>query len=393
MVLLIDSLTNFYNPFLMDKMILVVPFKLNKKEGFMRNFMRVLSVIFLVTFLSGTAWAKTYHWKMVTTWPTGIPWHQAVLHFADTVSKLSNGQLKIKVYPAGSIVPAFQVFDAVRNGVAEIGHDWPGYWKGKNQAFVAFASVPFGMNNVEYSIWLMFGGGMKLAKELYGKYGLVPLMGGNSGQEMGFFTKKPITEVSQLKGMKVRTVGWAADILKNMGVSVTPLPGGEIYLAFERGVLDSAEFSTPYITFPMGFQDIAKNVMVPGWHQTAVQLMFEVNKKAYDKLPDHLKYVLEIASRELQLWDLTRSEYNNALAIEKYEKQGVKFNKLSDKSLNELRKTTKQYLDTLRKKNPFLDKVLTSQENFIKHYSKWKDLRSGVSAYPYEDYIAGKHYE
>lgn len=355
-------------------------------------------VCFCVTFLLVMALgfnveAKKYRWKMVTTWPTGIPWHQTCLHFAETVKKLSNGELEIKVFPAGSIVPAFQVFDAVRNGVAEIGHDWPGYWKGKDQAFVAFASVPFGMNNVEYSIWLMSGDGMKLAQELYGKYGLVPLLGGNSGQEMGFFTKKPVTEVSQLKGMKIRTVGWAADILKDMGVSVSPLPGGEIYLAFERGVLDSAEFSTPYITYPMGFQEIAKNVMVPGWHQTAVQLMFEVNKRAYDSLPDHLKYVLEVASRELQLWDLTTSEYNNAKAIEKYEKEGVKFHKLSDESLNELRKTTKKYLDNLRKQSPFLDKVLTSQEKFISQYSKWKELRSGVSAYPYEEYIKGKHYE
>ncbi len=357
-------------------------------------FRKVLSfLVIFVFFLSFQLYGKTYRWRLVTTWPTGIPWHETVLHFAKVVEELSQGQLKIKVYPAGAIVPAFQVFDAVRNGVVEMGHDWPGYWKGKDQAFVAFGSVPFGLNNVEYTIWLMNGGGMELARELYGKYGLVPLMGGNSGQEMGFFTKKPITEVSQLKGMKVRTVGWAADILKDMGVSVTPLPGGEIYLAFERGVLDSAEFSTPYITYPMGFQEIAKNVMVPGWHQTAVQLMFEVNKKAYDRLPKHLKRVLEIASRETQLWDLARSEYNNAIAIKKYMKDGVKFNKLSDESLNELRKITKKYLDSLRKKHPFLDKVLTSQENFIKQYSVWKDLRSGVSAYPYEEYIKGKHYE
>ncbi len=336
---------------------------------------------------------KTYRWRLITTWPTGIPWHQTVLHFAKKVEELSNGELQIKVYAAGSIVPAFQVFDAVRNGVAEMGHDWSGYWKGKNQAFVAFGSVPFGMNDVEYSIWLMQGGGLKLARELYGQYGVIPLMGGNSGQEMGFFTKKPITHIEQLKGMKVRTVGWAADILKNMGVSVVPLPGGEIYLALERGVIDSAEFSTPYITYPMGFQEIAKNIMVPGWHQTAVQLMFDVNKKAYDKLPDRLKKVLYIASVDTQLWDMTRSEFYNGIYIEKYKKDGVKFNKLTDDSLNKLRKTTKEYIDGLRSKHKFLNKVLESQDNFIKHYASWKVLRSGVSCYPYEMYIHGYHYE
>lgn len=336
---------------------------------------------------------KTYNWKMVETYSTGIPWHQTALHFANTVKEITNGQIKIKVYSAGAIVPAFQVFDAVRNGVAQVGFAWPGYWKGKNQAFVAFASVPFGMNSLEFSTWMIAGKGMKLAKELYGKYGLVPLLGGNSGQEMGFFTAKPLKEVGDLKGKKVRTVGWAADILEKMGVSVTPLPGGDIYLAFERGVIDSAEFSTPFITYPMGFQDIAKNVMVPGWHQTFVQNMFTVNKKVWDGLPENLQQALKVASYETQMWDIARSEEGNAKCVLKYKKDGVKFNKLSAKSLNKLRTTTKKYLDGLRKKNKFLDKVLGSQDDFIKLYSNWKELKSGVSAYPYKDYINGKHYE
>lgn len=258
---------------------------------------------------------------------------------------------------------------------------------------MAFASVPFGMNSLEFSTWMIAGKGMKLAQELYGKYGLVPLLGGNSGQEMGFFTAKPLKEVGDLKGKKVRTVGWAADILQNMGVSVTPLPGGDIYLAFERGVIDSAEFSTPFITYPMGFQDIAKNVMVPGWHQTFVQNMFTINKKVWDGLPENLQQALKVASYETQMWDIARSEEGNAECVLKYKKDGVKFNKLSDKSLKELRTTTKKYLDGLRKKNKFLDKVLGSQDDFIKLYSNWKELKSGVSAYPYKDYINGKHYE
>jgi TRAP-type mannitol/chloroaromatic compound transport system substrate-binding protein len=336
---------------------------------------------------------KIYNWKMATTWSTGIPWHDTAVHFAETVEKITDGQLKIKVFPDGALVPAFEVFDAVRNGVVEMGHDWPGYWKGKDEGFVAFASVPFGLNNIEYSIWLMEGGGMALADELYGNFGLKPLMGGNSGQEMGFFTKNPVTDVKQLAGMKIRTVGWAADILKEMGVSVTPLPGGEIYLAFERGVLDSAEFSTPFITYPMGFQEIAKNVMLPGWHQTGVQNMFSINKKAYDELPPYLQQALIIASYETQMWDIARSEKKNAEAILKYQTEGVSFNKLDAQSLNELRKTTDAYLTKLRLTNPLLDKILGSQNDFIAEYSVWKDLRGGVAAFPKDEYLSGKHYE
>ncbi len=378
-----------------DKKRFIDKFITSDKGGDMKRIFVLMMTVILMSAFANSSFAgqKKYHWKMIETWSTGLHWHETALHFAKVVKELTNGQMDIKVFPAGAIVPAFQVFDAVRNGVAQMGYDWPGYWKGKNQAFVAFASVPFGMDDIEYSIWLRAGNGMKLARELYGKFGLVPLMGGNSGQEMGFFTKKPITDISQLKGMKVRTVGWAADILTNAGVSVSPLPGSQIYLALSRGVIDSAEFSTPYITYSMGFQEICKNVMVPGWHQPSVQLMFDVNKKAYDSLSNHLKIVLKIASQETQLWDLTRSEYNNAKYILKYEKDGVKFNKLSGASLIKLRKVTKKYLDGLRKKNPFLNKVLASQDKFIKEYAVWKSIRSGVSDYPYKEYIAGKRFQ
>jgi len=354
-------------------------------------------VVFCVVLAALTSYAaeekKVYNWKMATTWAKGIPWHKTAEYFAKTVEIASGGQLKITVYPDGALVPAFEVFDAVRKGVVEMGHDWPGYWKGKNEAFVAFGSVPFGMNAVEYSIWLFADQGWQLAKELYGKYDLVPFPAGNSGQEMGFFTKTPIKDMRELKGKKVRTVGWLADILTRIGVSVSPLPGGEIYLALERGVIDSAEFSTPYLTFPLGFHEIAKNIIMPGWHQPSVQLMTMVNKKAYDSLPDHLKKVLEIAAYATQMWDMTTSERENGRHIEKYKEKGVQFNKASPESLVELRKITHEYLEQLKAKHPDLKKILESQESFIKEMADWKELRSGVSAWPYEDYIKGKHFE
>lgn len=117
-----------------------------------KKLLLVLTMVLMIFALTvSAAEKKTYNWKLVETYPTGIPWHDTALHFADTVEKITDGQIKIKVYPAGAIVPAFQVFDAVRNRVAEMGFAWPGYWKGKDQAFVAFASVPFGMNNLEFS--------------------------------------------------------------------------------------------------------------------------------------------------------------------------------------------------------------------------------------------------
>ncbi|MBA4396852.1 MAG: ABC transporter substrate-binding protein [Syntrophus sp. (in: bacteria)] len=360
---------------------------------------RVLTALVVAVFLAATAVSglaqekKVYNWKMATTWSQGIPWHKTAEQFARFADIASGGQLKIKVFADGAIVPAFEVFDAVRNGVVEMGHDWPGYWKGKNEAFVAFGSVPFGLNNVDYSIWLFGDKGWDMARELYGKFGIVPFPAGNSGCEMGFFTKTPMNDMRQLKGKKVRTVGWLADILTQMGIGVSPLPGGEVYLALDRGVIDSAEFSTPFITFPLGFHEIAKNVIMPGWHQPGVQLMTMVNKKAYDSLPPELQKALEVAAYATQMWDMTTSEKNNGLTIAKYKAKGVKFHQSTPASLNELRKVTKTHVDALKAKNPDLKKVLDSQDAYIKDMADWKQIRSGVSAYPYEMYIKGVHNE
>ncbi|MCB1921952.1 MAG: TRAP transporter substrate-binding protein DctP, partial [Candidatus Competibacteraceae bacterium] len=131
---------------------------------------------------------EEFKWKMVMPWTEGILFYDMAQHFADTVALASGGRLEIKLFPAGSLVGAMESFDAVSKGSAQIGHDWPGYWKGKNEAFVAFASVPFGLDTEGYNIWLYERGGMKMMQDLYGQYNLYALPGGNGGQEMGLFS-------------------------------------------------------------------------------------------------------------------------------------------------------------------------------------------------------------
>ncbi len=164
-----------------------------------------------------------------------------------------------------------QTFDAVSKGEAQVGHDWPGYWKGKDEDFVPFGDVPFGLDMEGYNIWLYERGGLQQLQKLYAKYNLVAFPCGQSGQDMGLFSNKKATKMSDFKGMRVRTAGWYMDILTKMGVSVSPLPGGEVYLALQRGVIDAAEFSSPAMDLPMGFADITKYVIEPGVHQPASQ--------------------------------------------------------------------------------------------------------------------------
>lgn len=333
---------------------------------------------------------EKFKWKMVMPWSKGLLFYDFAQHFADSVKLASGGRLDIKVFSAGELVGATESFDAVSKGAAQVGHDWPGYWKGKNENFVSFASVPFGLDAEGYNIWLYERGGLEQMQELYGRYNLVPFPCGNGGQEMGMFSNKKASKMADFKGMRLRTVGWYMDIMNQLGAAVSPLPGGEVYLALERGVIDAAEFSSPAINFPMGFDDITKYVIEPGVHQPSVQCSVFFNKDAWDKLPADLKWIVKIAAKETQIWANSWIENLNIQAINQF-KEKVEFVNMDDETLSAFAKQTKKYLDELKAKNPDVKKTLDSQEAFKQDFSEWRTQRGRVVPWPIDDYISGKH--
>ncbi|HKJ65710.1 MAG TPA: TRAP transporter substrate-binding protein DctP [Desulfopila sp.] len=328
-------------------------------------------------------------WKMVMPWSKGLLFYDIAVHFADSVRLASAGRLDIKPFSAGELVPAMQSFDAVSKGSAQVGHDWPGYWKGKNEAFVAFASVPFGLDGEGYNIWLYEKGGLEQMQDVYGQFGLYALPGGQLGQEMGLFSNKRATKMEDFKGMRVRTPGWFMDILNNLGASVSPLPGGEVYLALERGVIDAAEFSSPAINYPMGFDEITKYVIQPGVHQPGIQCGLFFNQKAWDELPQDLKEIVKLAAKETQLWSYNWINALNAEAINRFQEK-VEIVKMDKETLIEFRKVAKTYLESVKAKYPDVKRALDSQEAFIQEYAVWRDARSGATPWPYETYISGR---
>jgi len=333
---------------------------------------------------------EKFRWKMVMPWSKGLLFYDFAQHFADSVKLASGGRLSIKVFSAGELVGAMESFDAVSKGSAQVGHDWPGYWKGKNENFVSFASVPFGLDAEGYNIWLYERGGLEQMQELYGRYNLVAFPGGQGGQEMGLFSNKKALTMDDFKGMRLRTVGWFMDIMNNVGASVTPLPGGEVYLALERGVIDAAEFSSPAINFPMGFDDITKYVIEPGVHQPAIQCSVFFNKDAWESLPADLQWIVKIAAKETQMWSQYWIENLNVSAINKF-KEKVEFITMDDETLSAFAQTTKDYLEALKAKNPDVKKTLDSQEAFKVDFSEWRTQRGRVAPWPIDDYISGKH--
>ena len=375
----------------------------------------VVTLLVAVVFICGTAHAKRekfgedprskvakrvkfetsdekIRWKMVMPWSKGLLFYDIASHFADSVRLASAGRLDIKPFSAGELVPAMQSFDAVSTGAAQVGHDWPGYWKGKNEAFVALASVPFGLDAELYNIWLYERGGVEMMQEIYGQFNLFALPGGQCGQEMGLSSNKRATKMEDFKGMRIRTPGWFMDIMNNLGASVSPLPGGEVYLALERGVIDAAEFSSPAINYPMGFDDITNYAIQPGVHQPGIQCALFFNKDAYEKLPEDLKWIIDICAKETQLWSYSWINNLNAKAIELFQ-QNMEFVHMDKETLIEFRKTTKEYMDSVKAKFPDAKKILDSQDQLIKDYEGWRKARGGATPWPYETYISGQIHE
>ncbi|WP_462322691.1 TRAP transporter substrate-binding protein, partial [Halochromatium sp.] len=203
--------------------------------------------------------AKAEHkWKMVTTWPKNFPgMGTGANKLAELIGQMSGGRIEVKVYGAGELVPAFEIFDAVSRGTAEMGHGAAYYWKGKSEAAQFFASVPFGLTAQEMNSWLYYGGGMELWKELYAGFGLVPAAAANTGVQMGGWFNKEINSLEDLKGLKMRIPGLGGEVLRRAGGTPVSLPGGEIFTSLQSGNIDATEWVGPYNDLAFGLYKAA----------------------------------------------------------------------------------------------------------------------------------------
>lgn len=320
--------------------------------------------------------SKKYKWKMVTTWPPNFPvLGEGCNYFADWVREMSNGRLDIKVYGAGELVPPLEAFDAVSGGTAEIGNGAAYYWAGKSQATQFFATVPFGMNAQQMNSWLYSGGGLELWRELYERFNVIPLPGGNTGVQMGGWYNREINTLDDFKGLKMRIPGLGGKVLEKVGGTAVLSAGGEIYTNLERGVIDATEWIGPYHDYKMGFNKIAKYYYSPGWHEPGTVLEFFINKRKYESLESDLQAILETAAYRLNMWTLSEFEAQNAVYLQKIKDEGeVEIRKFSSEVLSGLKKVTLDVLDELASQDPFIKKVYDSYSAFRSKATAWADL-------------------
>lgn len=321
---------------------------------------------------------EKFEWKMVTTWPPHFPiMGEGADRFAKEVEAMSEGQLKIQVYGGGELVPPFETFDAVSQGMAEMGHSSAYYWAGKAPATQFFPGIPFGMNPQETNAWIYYGGGLDLWRELYSRFNLIPFPAGNTGAQMGGWFNKEINSVEDLKGLKMRMPGIGGKVLSEAGGTPILSPAGEIYTNLERGVIDATEWVGPYHDYLMGFYKIAKYYYYPGWHEPNGTLELIVNKSAYNKLPESLKEVIKIASKALNISMLSEFEKMNFEYLEKIKNEkSVELKKFPDEVLNKLRDISKKVLLDITAKDKMSKKIFDSYFDFKERISKWSDLNN-----------------
>lgn len=256
-------------------------------------------------------------WKLVTTWPKGLPGLGAAPeNFARRVNEASGGRLHIKVFGAGEIVPAFEVFDAVSGGVAEAGHGAAYYWKGKIPAAVFFTAVPFGMTAQEVNGWLHYGGGLPLWRELYTPFGVIPYAGGSTGVQMAGWFNKRLNNRSDLAGLKMRIPGLAGEVFDAAGGSAVRIAGGEVYTSMQTGVIDAVEWVGPYNDRTLGLMEVGEYYYYPGWHEPGAMLETIINAEALAALPEDLQAIVRIAARATNTDMLDDFTANNSESLQ-----------------------------------------------------------------------------
>ncbi len=347
-----------------------------KRRDFFKSFSSIVLLGAVPSIVKAKKIKPEYNWKMVTTWPKNFPGlGTGAQYLADTINKLSGGRIKITVYGAGELVPAFEIFDAVSNGVAELGHGSAYYWKGKNDTFQFFSTVPFGMTANEMNSWLYKGGGMDLWQQAYERFNLLPMAAGNTGIQMGGWFNKEINSLNDLKGLKMRIPGLGGEVLKRAGGTPVNLPGGELFTALKTGTIDATEWVSPYNDLAFGLHKAAKYYYYPGWHEPGTTLECFVNKEKFQELPADLKEIILGASKMANVDMLCEiiSKNNDALEILK-NKHNVDIRSYPEEVLNELYEISKKVVKELSSSSDFAREVYKSYTSFQEKTRNWNKI-------------------
>ena len=290
---------------------------------------------------------KTRELKMVTTWPKDFPGLGTMAErTAKFITEMSGGAMRVTIFAANELVPAFESFDAVSSGAADLYHGAEYYWVGKSKAYSFFTAVPFGMTAAEIMAWTEFGGGQELWDTLSAKFNIKPFAAGNTGHQMAGWFKKPINSLEDMKGLKIRMPGMGGEVLRRIGASAVALSGGEIYQALQSGAIDGTEWVGPWNDLAFGFYREAKYYYWPGFHEPGAQLAVGVNLDIWNDLSLAEKSIIRGACHQANHLSIAEyAHYNGAALTQLVEDHGVELRQMPDDVFRALADASKEVLD------------------------------------------------
>ena len=314
----------------------------------------------------GASNTQSYSWKLITSWPKNLPaLGTNPERFANLVREMSGGRLDIRVYGANELVGGLEVFDAVSQGVAEIGHTASYYWQGKIPGAPFFSSIPFGMTVVEMNAWLTHGGGDQLWKEAYEPFDLIPVRGGNSGTQMFGWFNKEINSLADLQGLKMRIPGLGGEVLRRAGAIPVTMQASEVFTALQTGALDAAEFVSAYNDLAAGYHTVAQYYYYPGWHEPGSALETLFNKTAFESLPNDLQAILMAATEVMNQGVIDEITAGNSESMQVLvEREGVELRKLPEDVLRELKRISQEVMEELASQDETAKRIYESYKSF-----------------------------
>lgn len=323
---------------------------------------------------AGSASAEDLRWRMPLGFGSNLPGLGSPAPWvAETLTTASDGSIEVRVFEPGELVPAFGVLQAVSEGNVQAGYTWAGYDQGTIPAIPLFAAVPFGLKPWAFNAWYYFGGGHDLLQEVYANkgYNVHAQLCGIIGPETAGWYAEPITSLEDYDGMNIRFAGLGGKVLERLGASVSLLPSGEILQALETGTIDATEFSMPVIDQILGFDQVVKNNLFPGWHQTFTAQYLLINGDEWERTTDAQKALVEAVCTAAVTRALSEGEYANGSVIQGFEEAGVTAGQIPMEILQELKAITDEVLAEEAANDEDFARVLESQKEFQRAYAVW----------------------
>lgn len=323
-------------------------------------------------------------WKMTSTYGPSLPaLYSAAELFVKMVEEASDGNFSIRLYPVGEIVPGFEVMDAVENRTVEAGQSASYYYYGKDPSFSFDTAVPFGLNSRQMNAWMYEGGGMELMRELFATRNIVNFPIGNTGTQMGGWYRKEINSIEDLKGLKMRTAGFAGEVLARLGVVPQQVPPGDIYPSLEKGTLDAVEFVGPVDDEKLGLQKVAKYYYYPGWWEGTGQVSLYVNNDAYQELPKQYQALVATASRAASDKMITYYDTHNPAALRRLIASGAVLKAFPRDVMDASFAASNQLFKEFSEKDERFKRILESYMGFRDEVVPWFRVAEGS----YDNYL------